>query len=256
MRVQSWPPRQRQPPIKTVKRAPFVLMKTLKRHVLMFSPGTPPTPRPCDCISHQYRAGTGDALAGMFRFVAMRSSSQVDTQLLRTVCAVTLQKKSVAAACKAASDALIKSSEAFTELCKASFIALPQPRPPPPPPPSPPTPLTCEYFRVYKPKCMDLFINNKTNTYPFTPLDRVEKGHKCPTLRARTYECSVAVQQPTEIRLSALIFLYILPLKGIFCPSHRDSFLYINFLRTHHSSISILYINYTIFYSTISNYHQ
>ncbi|TVU36311.1 hypothetical protein EJB05_18241, partial [Eragrostis curvula] len=35
------------------------------------------------------------------------------------------------------------------------------------------------------------------------------------------------------LRLSALIFLYLLPLKGIFCPDHRDSFLYINFSCTH-----------------------
>ncbi|TVU32721.1 hypothetical protein EJB05_24472, partial [Eragrostis curvula] len=29
------------------------------------------------------------------------------------------------------------------------------------------------------------------------------------------------------------MFLYLLPLKGIFCPGHRNSFIYINFFCTH-----------------------
>jgi hypothetical protein len=41
-----------------------------------------------------------------------------------------------------------------------------------------------------------------------------------------------------SLRLSALIILYIHPLKVIFCPDHQDSFLYITFFRTHPSSIS------------------
>ena len=47
-----------------------------------------------------------------------------------------------------------------------------------------------------------------------------------------------------EVRLSALVILYILPLKRIFLPGHRDSLLCIQFVRTRSSSISLLYINY------------
>jgi hypothetical protein len=44
-----------------------------------------------------------------------------------------------------------------------------------------------------------------------------------------------------SVRLSALVDLYIHPLKGIFHPSQRDSFLYTIFSRTHPTSISLLY---------------
>ena len=41
-----------------------------------------------------------------------------------------------------------------------------------------------------------------------------------------------------SIRLSALVVLYFHHLKGIFCPDHQDSLLYIQFLRAHSYSIS------------------
>jgi hypothetical protein len=40
------------------------------------------------------------------------------------------------------------------------------------------------------------------------------------------------------LRLSALVILYIHPLKGIFQPGHQDSLLYTAFSRTHPYSIS------------------
>lgn len=66
--------------------------------------------------------------------------------------------------------------------------------------------------------------------------DAVSFGHN-------SHFCKRGEKAPLLLGLSALVILYFYPLKRIFYLSHRDSVIYINFLRTRHTIYLILYPN-------------